>query len=86
MLAHINLLGRAITSFYLSGANINSDIGFIGVLLFHIAGTGHMLTGVLLGISVANAGDFLRSPDAGSIRSGRDVAGHLPAGWATREP
>ncbi len=38
------------TALYTSGANINSDVGFVGVPLFHIAGIGNMLTGLLLGL------------------------------------
>ncbi|KAA1249077.1 long-chain-fatty-acid--CoA ligase [Mycobacterium simiae] len=49
VLTHTNLSGQATTALYTSGANINSDVGFIGVPLFHIAGIGNMLTGMLLG-------------------------------------
>lgn len=47
---HANLTGQAMTALYTSGANINSDVGFVGVPLFHIAGIGNMLTGLLLGL------------------------------------
>jgi fatty-acyl-CoA synthase len=50
VLTHANLSGQTMTALYTSGANINSDIGFIGVPLFHIAGIGNMLTGLLLGV------------------------------------
>lgn len=50
VLTHANLTGQAITALYTSGANINSDVGFVGVPLFHIAGIGNMLTGLLLGL------------------------------------
>ncbi|WP_176357616.1 fatty-acid--CoA ligase FadD5 [Mycobacterium persicum] len=50
VLTHANLTGQAITALYTSGANIGSDVGFIGVPLFHIAGIGNMLTGMLLGV------------------------------------
>lgn len=50
VLTHANLTGQAMTALYTSGANINSDVGFVGVLLFHIAGIGNMLTGLLLGL------------------------------------
>lgn len=50
VLTHANLTGQAMTALYTSGANINSDVGFIGVPLFHIAGIGNMLTGLLLGL------------------------------------
>lgn len=50
VLTHANLTGQAMTALYTSGANINSDVGFVGVPLFHIAGIGNMLTGLLLGL------------------------------------
>ncbi|WP_070894230.1 fatty-acid--CoA ligase FadD5 [Mycobacterium tuberculosis] len=50
VLTHANLTGQAMTALYTSGANINSDVGFVGVPLFHIAGIGSMLTGLLLGL------------------------------------
>lgn len=36
--------------FYISGVNINSDVGFVGVLLFYIVGIGNMLIGLLFGL------------------------------------
>lgn len=51
VLTHANLTGQAMTALYTSGANINSDVGFVGVPLFHIAGIGNMLTGLLLGLT-----------------------------------
>lgn len=50
VLTHANLTGQAMTALYTSGANINSDVGFVGVPLFHIAGIGNMLTGLLIGL------------------------------------
>lgn len=50
VLTHANLTGQAMTALYTSGANVNSDVGFVGVPLFHIAGIGNMLTGLLLGL------------------------------------
>ncbi|OBK95544.1 fatty-acid--CoA ligase FadD5 [Mycobacterium sp. 1165178.9] len=50
VLTHTNLTGQTMTGLYTNGADINSDVGFIGVPFFHIAGIGNMLTGVLLGI------------------------------------
>ena len=38
------------TGLFTNGADINNDVGFIGVPLFHIAGIGNMLTGLLLGL------------------------------------
>ncbi|MDH6243465.1 fatty-acyl-CoA synthase [Mycobacterium sp. OTB74] len=49
VLTHINLTGQALTALFTSGADINNDVGFIGVPLFHIAGIGNMITGLLLG-------------------------------------
>jgi fatty-acyl-CoA synthase len=50
VLTHTNLTGQATTTLYTSGADINNDVGFIGVPLFHIAGIGNLLTGMWLGI------------------------------------
>ncbi len=50
VLTHVNLTGQTMTSLYTNGVDIGSNVGFIGVPLFHIAGIGNMLTGLLLGI------------------------------------
>jgi fatty-acyl-CoA synthase len=50
VLTHANLTGQTMTGLYTNGADINSDVGFVGVPFFHIAGIGNMLTGMLLGI------------------------------------
>lgn len=50
VLTHTNLTGQTMTGLYTNGADINNDVGFIGVPFFHIAGIGNLLTGVLLGI------------------------------------
>jgi fatty-acyl-CoA synthase len=50
VLSHTNLTGQTMTGLYTNGADINSDVGFVGVPLFHIAGIGNMLTSLLLGI------------------------------------
>jgi fatty-acyl-CoA synthase len=50
VLTHANLAGQTTTVLYTSGVDINKDVGFIGVPLFHIAGIGNMLTGMLLGV------------------------------------
>ncbi|MDX1872280.1 fatty-acid--CoA ligase FadD5 [Mycolicibacterium sp. 120266] len=50
VLTHTNLSGQALTHLFTSGADLNNDIGFIGVPLFHIAGIGNMITGLLLGL------------------------------------
>ncbi|OBI45968.1 long-chain fatty acid--CoA ligase [Mycobacterium kyorinense] len=50
VLTHTNLTGQTMTALYTHGADLNNDVGFIGVPFFHIAGVGNMLTGMLLGI------------------------------------
>ncbi|EUA43992.1 acyl-CoA synthetase domain protein [Mycobacterium xenopi 4042] len=50
MLTHTNLTGQTMTALYTHGVDLNNDVGFIGVPLFHIAGLGNMLTPMLLGI------------------------------------
>lgn len=50
VLTHANLTGQTMTVLYTSGVDLNNDVGFIGVPLFHIAGVGNMLTGMLLGV------------------------------------
>ena len=50
VLTHTNLTGQTMTGLFTNGADINSDVGFIGVPLFHIAGVGNLLTGLLLGL------------------------------------
>ncbi len=49
VLTHSNLAGQAMTHLFTNGADINNDNGFIGVPLFHIAGVGSMIVGLLLG-------------------------------------
>ena len=50
VLTHTNLTGQTMTGLYTNGVDINTDVGFIGVPFFHIAGIGNMLTGMLLGV------------------------------------
>jgi fatty-acyl-CoA synthase len=50
VLTHTNLTGQTMTWLYTNGANINSDVGFVGVPFFHIAGVGNLLPGMLLGV------------------------------------
>ncbi|GAA4532409.1 fatty-acid--CoA ligase FadD5 [Mycobacterium paraffinicum] len=50
VLTHTNLTGQTMTGLYTNGADINTDVGFVGVPFFHIAGIGNMLVGMLLGI------------------------------------
>ena len=50
VLTHTNLTGQTMTGLYTNGADINSDVGFVGVPFFHIAGIGNLLTGMLLGM------------------------------------
>lgn len=49
VLTHNNLAGQALTHLFTTGADINHDIGFVGVPLFHIAGIGNTISGLLLG-------------------------------------
>ncbi|WP_328349937.1 fatty-acid--CoA ligase FadD5 [Mycobacterium sp. NBC_00419] len=49
VLTHANLSAQAMTSMYTTAPDINHDVGFIGVPLFHIAGIGNTLGGLLLG-------------------------------------
>lgn len=51
VLTHTNLAGRAMTHLFTNSADIDNDIGFmfIGVPLFHIAGIGNTVFGLLLG-------------------------------------
>ncbi|MEE3063537.1 MAG: fatty-acid--CoA ligase FadD5 [Actinomycetota bacterium] len=50
VLTHTNLTGQTMTGLYTNGADINNDVGFVGVPLFHIAGVGNLLGGLLLGL------------------------------------
>ena len=50
VLTHTNLTGQTMTGLYTHSADINHDVGFIGVPLFHIAGIGNMLSGLTLGV------------------------------------
>jgi fatty-acyl-CoA synthase len=50
VLTHTNLTGQTMTGLYTTGADINNDVGFVGVPLFHIAGIGNTLIGMLLGV------------------------------------
>ena len=49
VLTHTNLAGQAMTFMFTNGADLNNDVGFIGVPLFHIAGIGNTIPGMLLG-------------------------------------
>jgi fatty-acyl-CoA synthase len=50
VLTHTNLTGQTMTGLYTNGADINNDVGFVGVPLFHIAGVGNLLGDLLLGL------------------------------------
>ena len=50
VLTHTNLAAQTMTAIYTTGPDINSDVAFIGVPLFHIAGIGNILPGLTLGI------------------------------------
>ncbi len=49
VLTHTNLTGQTMSALYTHGVAAD-DVGFIGVPLFHIAGVGNLLTGMLLGL------------------------------------
>ncbi|BBZ31027.1 long-chain-fatty-acid--CoA ligase [Mycolicibacterium madagascariense] len=49
VLTHANLAGQAMTNMFTVGVDLANDVGFIGVPLFHIAGVGNTITGLLLG-------------------------------------
>jgi fatty-acyl-CoA synthase len=49
VLTHTNLAGQTMTGLFTNGADINNDVGFVGVPLFHIAGIGNLLPGLALG-------------------------------------
>jgi fatty-acyl-CoA synthase len=50
VLTHTNITGQAMTNLFTVGADINRDVGFIGVPLFHIAGVGNTITPLQLGL------------------------------------
>ncbi len=50
VLTHTNLTGQTMTGLYTMGADLNNDVGFVGVPFFHIAGIGNLLPGMLLGV------------------------------------
>lgn len=50
VLTHTNLAAQTMTAIYTSGPDINNDVAFVGVPLFHIAGIGNTLPGLTLGI------------------------------------
>ncbi len=50
VLTHTNLSGQAMTNLFTVGVDLNNDVGFIGVPLFHIAGIGNMISGLMLGL------------------------------------
>jgi fatty-acyl-CoA synthase len=50
VLTHANLAGQGITSLLAVGVDLNNDVGFIGVPLFHIAGIGNLINALMLGL------------------------------------
>ncbi len=50
VLTHTNISGQAMTNLFTIAADINNDVGFIGVPLFHIAGIGNTITPLQLGL------------------------------------
>ena len=78
VLTHTNLTGQTMTGLYTNGASINDDVGFIGVPLFHIAGVGNMLTGLLLGVPDGDlSARCVRSRPAARRAGGREGHRHL---------
>ena len=50
VLTQANIAGQATANLFTTSADINRDVGFIGVPLFHIAGVGNMITPRQLGL------------------------------------
>ena len=50
VLTHTNLAGQTMTAIYTTAPDINNDVGFIGVPLFHIAGIGNVLPAMTMGL------------------------------------
>jgi len=50
VLTHNNIAFQAMTNLFTISPDINLDVGFIGVPLFHVAGIGNMISGLLLGL------------------------------------
>jgi fatty-acyl-CoA synthase len=50
VLTHANIAGQATANLFTISPDINRDVGFIGVPLFHIAGVGNMITPLQLGL------------------------------------
>ncbi|KAA0074826.1 long-chain-fatty-acid--CoA ligase [Mycolicibacterium sp. P9-64] len=50
VLTHNNIAGQAMTNLFTISPDINGDVGFVGVPLFHIAGVGNLISGLLLGL------------------------------------
>jgi len=49
VLTHVNIVGQGITGLFTISVDLYNDVGFIGVPLFHIAGIGNMIGGLMLG-------------------------------------
>jgi fatty-acyl-CoA synthase len=49
VLTHNNIAGQGMTGLFTIGVDLNHDVGFIGVPLFHIAGIGNAIGGLMLG-------------------------------------
>jgi fatty-acyl-CoA synthase len=50
VLTHTNLTGQAMSTICTNGVDLNNDVGFIGVPMFHIAGVGGCLVALWLGL------------------------------------
>jgi fatty-acyl-CoA synthase len=52
VLTHTNLAGQVTTAIYTSAPDINNDVGFVGVPLFHIAGIGNVFPPMTMGLPI----------------------------------
>jgi fatty-acyl-CoA synthase len=76
VLTHANIAGQATCAIYSGNPDLNNDVGFIGVPLFHIAGIGGMFPAMTLGTPVVihplggfDAGDLLNVLAAEGVTS-----------------
>lgn len=87
VLTHTNLTGQTMTGLYTNGADINNDVGFIGVPLFHIAGVGNLLGGLLPAHSHLSPRRFrtrAAARRAGGRKGHRDLFGAGPMAGGLR--
>ncbi len=70
VLTHNNIAGQAMTNLFTISPDINNDVGFVGVPLFHIAGVGNMISGLTA-----------RPADGASTRSARSTRARCSTCW-----